>query len=80
MTNPRPNFTIARICRNCMYGKFETYDYYGDCLLPKTTDPDAEPLKTHTQCTCDAHVWVKSKTKIHKPAMEVGATVPDDVL
>lgn len=80
MADPRPNFTIARICLNCFYGVFGEDDYYGPCKLPQVSNPDAETLKTHYTCTCDAHTWKKSRSKIQKPAAAVGATLPDDAL
>ena len=73
--DPRPNFTVARCCKNCHYYKILNENAIrGHCLL-------AEPKQiTLAMCTCDAHIWVKSRTVLQVPAFEVGAQLPDDAI
>lgn len=79
MKEIRSNFTLARCCANCHYYQGQ-WPAQGTCTLPKITDPKASLVKTHITCVCDAHTWVKNRRRVQRPAINAGATLPDDVI
>lgn len=78
MNDPRPEYTVVRVCFNCTF--FTRARRKGLCTLPQVMDPSAAPLKTHGQCSCDAHIWKAKSTAVQKIALEYGAQMPKDVI
>jgi hypothetical protein len=80
MNDPRQNFTVSRCCRNCHYFIPRNEYTKGWCNLPFILNDKADVLPTHSTCTCDAHTWKKNRHTVQKPALEVGAKLPEDVI
>jgi hypothetical protein len=82
MSDIRPDFTIARCCRNCHFyrtkaGADTARQLRGVCRLPLIEDKTASPLKTHGTAICNAHVWKSNSKSLHKIVVSIGAAPPE---
>lgn len=80
----RPEYNIARSCRNCHYFKGKPGAGHlvadGTCALPKVQDKKAQPWPAHATGFCAGHTWKARGRSVHKIAMKYGMVIPEDTL
>lgn len=80
----RPEYSIARSCRNCFYFKNQpgagNLPADGHCNLPQVLDKKAEMWPAHATGICAAHTWKARGRSVHKIAITYNMVIPEDTI